>query len=330
MNDNELRLVADIGGTHARFALAQGEAVRAEAALACAAFPGPLQAVQRYLDEVDIDRGRLREAAFAIAAPIAGADQITMTNVHWRFSVSELRRALGLRRLIVLNDFTALAMSVRHLPESELIHVAGAQAAPRAPIAVLGPGTGLGVSGLIPAGEDWVPLQGEGGHASLAPNTDREAALLRELRRRFGHVSAERAISGPGLVNLHEAICALDGKDAERLQPAEIMQRAVEERCPICAEALQTFCALLGSVTGDLVLTLGALGGVYLGGGILPRMVDYFLHSPFHARYLDKGRYRDYLAPVPIRVITTPHPAFVGLAHAFDSPGPRLESLDQI
>lgn len=329
MTNDELRLIADIGGTHARFALAQRGAVREQAAFACADFPGPLEAVQRYLDDAEIDRGRLREAAFAVAAPIAGADQINMTNVHWRFSVSELRRALGLRRLIVLNDFTALAMSVRHLPEHELIHVAGAQTAPRAPIAVLGPGTGLGVSGLIPAGEHWVPLQGEGGHVSLAPDNDREVALLRELWRRYGHVSAERVISGPGLVNLYEAICAVEHRDPESLEPADVMQRGIERRCPICAEALQTFCALFGRVTGDLVLTLGALGGVCIGGGIIPRMVDYFLRSPFHESYLDKGRYRDYLAPVPIRIITTPHPAFRGLAHAFDAPGPRLESLPE-
>ncbi|MCC6715158.1 MAG: glucokinase [Gammaproteobacteria bacterium] len=329
MTNDELRLIADIGGTHARFALAQGEAVRAEAALASADFPGPLEAARRYLDDVKIERGRLREAAFAVAAPIAGADRIDMTNLAWRFSVSDLRRALGLQRLIVLNDFTALAMSVRHLPATELVQVAGAGSAPRAPIAVLGPGTGLGVSGLIPTGDHWVPLQGEGGHVSLAPGNEREAALLQQLRRRFGHVSAERAISGPGLVNLYETICAVDGKSPENVQPEEIMQRAVDARCPSCAEALQTFCALLGSVTGDLVLTLGALGGVYLGGGILPRMPDYFLRSPFHARYLDKGRYRDYLAPVPIRIVTTPNPAFVGLAHAFDTPGPRLESLDK-
>ncbi len=327
MTNNEPRLIADIGGTHARFALAQGEAVREEAALACTDFAGPLEAARKFLDDVKIESGRLREAAFAIAAPIAGADQINMTNVHWRFSVSELRRQLGLRRLIVLNDFTALAMSVRYLPADELIHAGGEQTAPRAPIAVLGPGTGLGVSGLIPAGEHWVPLQGEGGHVSLAPDNDREVALLQQLWRRYGHVSAERVISGPGLVNLYEAICAVERKEPQSLQPVDIMQRGVEGRCPMCAEALRTFCGLFGSVTGNLVLTLGALGGVYIGGGIVPRMGEYFMRSPFHERYLGKGRYRDYLAPVPIRIITAPHPAFVGLAHAFDTPGPRLESL---
>jgi glucokinase len=327
MIDMDMRLIADIGGTQARFALAQGKAVREEAALSCADFAGPLEAARKYLDDVKIGHRRLREAAFAIAAPIAGADQINMTNVHWRFSVRELRRELGLRRLIVLNDFTALAMSVRYLPANELIHVAGAQTAPRAPIAVLGPGTGLGVSGLIPAGEHWVPLQGEGGHVSLAPDNDREVALLQQLWRRYGHVSAERVISGPGLVNLYEAICAVERKDPEALQPADVMQRGIQGSVPMCAEALQTFCALLGRVTGDLVLTLGALGGVYIGGGIVPRMADYFLRSPFHESYLDKGRYRDYLAPVPIKIITTPHPAFIGLAHAFDTPGPRLECL---
>lgn len=326
MKGNELRLVADIGGTHTRFALAQGAAVHEEATLASADFPGPREAVRKYLDGVTVESSRVREAAFAIAAPLAGADRVNMTNQHWQFSVSELRRELGLDRLIVINDFTALAMAVRHLPANELIHVAGAESAPRAPIAVIGPGTGLGVSGLIPAGEHWVPLQGEGGHVSLAPGSDREVALLQQLRRRYGHVSAERAISGPGLVNLYEAICAVDGRKAEALQPPDVMQRAVEGSCPICAEALRTFCALLGGVTGNLVLTLGARGGVYLGGGIIPHMTDYFLRSPFHERYLAKGRYRDYLAPVPIRIITTAFPAFIGLMQAFDAPGPRLES----
>jgi glucokinase len=237
-----------------------------------------------------------------------------------------VRQQLGLSRLIFLNDFTALAMAVRHLPESELEAIGGGRAVPDAPIALIGPGTGLGVSGLIPSGSHWIALQGEGGHATLSVTNEREMAVLRQLHQRFSHVSAERVISGPGLVNLYEAISALDRKVPDALTPKEITRRAGESSCARCMEAVSMFCALFGTMAGNLVLTLGAVGGLYIGGGVVPHLGRLFKASPFRDRFEDKGRYAEYLSAVPVYLIRSPLPAFVGLARAFVDPGPRLEA----
>jgi glucokinase len=312
------RLVADVGGTNARFALLDGEQVRDELVLSCANYSTLVAAIEHYLTTVDATSGtrRPREAAIAIAGPVTG-DMIRMTNHVWQFSAATTRRQLRLERLLFLNDFTALALALRHLPASELQAVGGGRAVASAPVALIGPGTGLGVSGLIPAGDVWVALQGEGGHATLSVMTERETAMLAALRQRFSHVSAERVISGPGLVNLYDALCTVDGSAAEVLTPPEITRRAREASCRVCQEVVNMFCALLGTVAGNLALTLGALGGVYIGGGIIPSLGPVFLSSPFRDRFEDKGRYADYLAAIPTTVIHTPLPAFIGLTQAF-------------
>ena len=320
-----LRLLGDIGGTNARFALCEGLSIRDVRQLHCADYSNIDQAVASYLNSVG-ERQSVQEAALDIAAPLSG-DHISMTNHNWRFSVSELRQKMHWRRLIVLNDFTALAMALRYLPESELRQVGGIKQASDAPIALLGPGTGLGVSGLIHAGEHWLPLQGEGGHVSLAPGNEREAAVLKQLWRRFDHVSAERVLSGPGLVNLYTALCELAGVAVQPYQAADITEHALNNSCEQSVEALQMFCGLLGSVAGNLVLTLGATHAVYVGGGIVPRLGDYFAQSTFRSRFESKGRYVEYLRPVPVYVINSAQPAFVGLAQAFTNPGARIESL---
>jgi len=319
------RLLADIGGTNARFALSIDGAIHASTILTCNQYPHFEQAVQAYLDSQLAQYGRPREAAFAIAAPIVG-DSVAMTNHTWHFSVAALRARLSLQRLIVLNDFTALAMSLRYLPAAELHQIGGGKPAPNAPIALLGAGTGLGVSGLIPHGMHWVPLQGEGGHVTMGASDAREAAVLEVLRPRFAHISAERLLSGPGLVLLYEALCAVDGASSSLLQPADVSERGLNGSDAQCRGALDLFCAMFGTVAGNLVLTLGAHGGVYIGGGIVPRLGDFFANSRFRQRFEAKGRYADYLAPVPAYVINSALPAFVGLVHAFDDPGPRVES----
>ncbi len=311
------RLIADIGGTNARFALCTGQRIHDELTLRGADYPTLLQAISHYLAQVQ-PALPVTEAALAIAGPVTG-DVVSMTNHHWRFSVNALREQLGLQQLHVINDFTALAMAIRHLPDHELQQIGGQRDhAPAKPIALLGAGTGLGVSGLIPHGHHWIPLQGEGGHVSLAPGTVREAAILQALWRTFDHVSAERVLSGSGLENLYRAICTLEGVPAEALSAADITARALDQSSSHCVETLDTFCALLGSVAGNLVLTLGATQAVYIGGGIVPRFGDYFARSPFRARFEAKGRYVDYLCPVPVYVIHTEQPAFIGLSHSFD------------
>src|SRR5262245_51845443 len=305
------RLIADIGGTNARFALLDGAQRRDEVVLACADYPDLVAAVEHYL--LTVGAQRPAEAAMAIAGPITG-DIVRMTNHVWQFSASQTRQRLGLRRLVILNDFTALAMAVRHLPAEALEPIGGGRPVPNHPIAVLGPGTGLGVSGLIPSGVHWIPLQGEGGHVTLSVMNEREIAVLGQLHQRFSHVSAERVLSGPGLVNLYEALCAIEGTVPQTLTPPEVTRRAKEASCRICLESVSIFCALLGTLAGNLALTLGALGGVYIGGGIVPTLGRLFTSSHFRDRFEEKGRQADYLARVPTYVIRTELPALIGLA----------------
>ena len=321
------RLIADIGGTNARFALLDGRTWHDEIVLRCADYPDIVSAIEDYLQKVGAASGPARplEAALAIAGPITG-DIVRMTNHVWQFSAARTRQSLGWHRLIMVNDFTALAMAIRHLPENELEQVGGGQSVPGAPLALIGPGTGLGVSGLIPTGEHWIPLQGEGGHVTLAVMNERELAVLQQLHQRFTHVSAERVVCGPGLVNLYEALCGLEGVVPKVLTPPEITRRAREGSCRICLEALSIFCALLGTLAGNLVLTLGATGGCYIGGGIVPGLGSFFTSSHFRNRFEDKGRFADYLSRVPTYVIRSELPAFVGLATAFTAPGPRWEA----
>lgn len=324
------RLLADIGGTNARFALSIDGVIAHEIEYFCANFPDLVAAAETYLAAVAKQAPRPTQGSLSIAGPVQ-TDAIAMTNHPWRFSVQEIRQQLRFDRLIAMNDFTALALAIRHLPPEGLRQVGGGAAKPHAPIALLGAGTGLGVSGLIPATGatpvEWVPLQGEGGHVNMPVTTARELAVLGQLQARFGHVSAERVLSGPGIVNLYSALCAIDDVTAKFTAPADITREALTEGDALCSETLQVFCALLGTVAANLVLTLGAHGGVYIGGGIVPRLGHYFTASSFRARFEDKGRYRNYLAAVPAYVIEVAQPAFIGLQQSFAVKGPRVESV---
>ena len=316
------RLVADVGGTNARFGwiAAAGADITDIATLPCAEHATLADAVRAYLRSTGL--GAPAAMAMGIANPITG-DAVRMTNHHWSFSIAALQAELGLQRLIVLNDFTSLALALPSLRAEDVRQVGGGPTRPRAPMALIGPGTGLGVSGLVPAGGDtWVALAGEGGHVTLPATTPREAAVIEQIRQRHGHPSAERAISGAGLVTLYEAVCALDGAPAVPSTPADVTARALAGTCPHSREAVLHLCALLGSVAGNLALTLGALGGVYIGGGIVPRLGELFEQSPFRARFEAKGRFRDYLAGIPVFVIDTPvSPALRGTARALDQDG---------
>jgi glucokinase len=325
--DSATKLIADIGGTNARFALLEGDDVNDEQVFPCAQFPTLVDAIQSYLAGIGAESGarRPQQGAMAIAGPITG-DHIRMTNHVWEFSAATTRRQLGLERLIFLNDFTALAMAIRHLPPQELDQIGGGREVLGSTIALLGPGTGLGVSGLVPAGEHWIALQGEGGHVTLAVMNEREHAALNQLRQRFSHVSAERVLSGPGLVNLYDALCAIEGVVPDAVTPKDVTERALAGTCKLSLETVSMFCGLLGTMSGNLVLTLGAVGGLYIGGGIVPQLGKFFRNSSFRDRFEDKGRYADYLADVPIYVIRTELPAFIGLVRAFVDPGPRWEA----
>jgi glucokinase len=309
----ETRLVGDIGATNARFGLVSPDgAVLHWRTHACENYPTIDAALAEYLGE----RGGLptpRQAAIAVASPVTG-DLVAMTNHPWRFSVAALRAHFGFERLEVINDFTAQALALPHLAPDQRLPVGGGSPAPGAPLAVLGPGSGLGVSGLVPCGAGWVALTGEGGHATMAPASDRESAVLDHMRRRFDHVSAERLLSGPGLVNLYGTLAEIDRIPSKGYTAAQITDLGMRGEDAVCAEATEFFCAMLGTVAGNLALTLGSRGGVFVAGGIVPRLGDYFVQSPFRARFEAKGRFESYLAAIPTYVVTYPLAAFVGCA----------------
>jgi glucokinase len=304
-------LVGDIGGTNARFALVENGGVKDQRLLLCADHATIEAAISAYL--LDVGGAAPESAAIAVACPVTG-DRVTFTNSPWSFSIAALRQELGLERLEIVNDFAANALAVPHLGPEHLVKVGAGAAVAGAPIGVIGPGSGLGVGGLVPAGAGWIALAGEGGHATMPPTTERESALLDHMRRRYDHVSAERVLSGPGLVNLYNILAELDGVPAASFSPAQVTDPTIGEQEPLCREAVDLFCAMLGTVAGNLALTFGARGGVYIAGGIVPKLGQRFVASSFRERFEAKGRFRPYLAAIPTFVITHPVPAFVGLA----------------
>lgn len=307
------RLLADIGGTYARFTIETAPgAFQHTASLRCADHADFHAAVRAYLERLPPGRvGPIEHAAIAIANPVEG-DAVRMTNYHWRFSIEQMRSRLGLETLVVVNDFTALAMSLPRLTPGQRRQVGGGLARERSVLGVLGAGSGLGVSGLIPAAEGWVALGTEGGHTSFSPRDEREIAILRYGLHDHSHLSHERLLSGPGIELIHRALRHRAGLAPESLAAPEITRRALEHSDPVCAETLEAFCAVLGTVAGNLAVTLGALGGIYIGGGIVPRLGEYFDRSPFRARFEDKGRFTDYVKGIPTYVITAEHTTFVG------------------
>jgi glucokinase len=303
------RLVADIGGTHARFALCgpDGEP-RDEEWLQVADHPGVVEAARAYL------AGRkVADAVFAVATPV-DSDRIELTNAPWAFSIRATRDALGLARLAVINDFAAQALAVPRLGADDRIQIGGGEPQAGQAIAVIGPGTGLGVSGLLPVNGIWYPIASEGGHVSLAPHDDRDAALLACLRRRFEHVSSERVLSGPGLINLATALAEIDGETLALDDPREVSRLAESGECPFCKEALERFSSLLGAASGDLALTFCALGGVYISGGLCRNLGPLFDLERFRASFVAKGRFVDYLSRIPIYLVTRRDPGLVGAA----------------
>ena len=306
------RLLADIGATHARFALQSAPGVfREVAVLRCDDFAGIVPLLRHYLaDHQDVT---LHHGAFAVANPISG-DYVRMTNRAWEFSTDAVRRELGLATLLIVNDFTALATALPTFAREDLLQVGPGKPVPGAVIGVLGPGTGLGVSGGIPTADGFVTLGSEGGHVNFAPFDEREFAILQYAWREWPHVSNERLISGPGMEVIYRALADRNGVQAPVRTAVTIMAGALDDNDPLCLETLECFCGMLGGAAANLAVTLGAFGGVYIGGGIVPRMTEWFASSPFRARFEAKGRFSDYLADIPTYVITAPNPAFHGVA----------------
>jgi len=294
------RLLGDVGGTGARFAWV-ADAGAPLVALAPAAGP-PAVSIEAEIRSV-LEASRLplpASCALGVAAPMTG-DRVEMTNREWTFSVAGLRRSLGVARLLVLNDFAALGHGLDGLRPGDARRVGGGRSVAGASMALVGPGTGLGVGGRLRTVEGTTALVGEGGHATLAAGDDREAQLIALLRRRLGHASAESVLSGPGLAHLHAAVCELDGRPFEPLDARRIVEGAAADAA--CAATVNLFFAFLGAFAGDLALTLGAQGGVYIAGGIVSRLGDAIDRSTFRERFEAKGRRRAYLEAIATSVI---------------------------
>ncbi|HEY1629964.1 MAG TPA: glucokinase [Rhizomicrobium sp.] len=312
MTSKPYGLVADIGGTHARFAVAalEGSAIREPRNFAVADYQNVDDAAREFLAEEGLTHPP-EALVFAVAGPVTDG-RIHFTNSGWAFSESELRETLGVKRARLVNDFEAQARAVAVLKPAALVRIGGPDAFdPKADgtIALVGPGTGLGVGGLARKDGASIALVSEGGHAGFAPADETDATILEALRKKFGHVSAERLLSGPGLANLFEAMSAKTPP-----APEEITARAKSDPKSFEAEVFARFCAILGSVAGDIALILGARAGVVLAGGILPNAIALLQASGFRARFEDKGRFADYLRAIPTRLIVEPHAGLIGAA----------------
>jgi glucokinase len=306
------KLIADIGGTNARFALARDGRVEHLTVLPTGDY-GTLQDAARAFLAGLPPGTRVTRGVIDMAGPVIG-DHVSLTNSGWSFSIAEARAALGFTELKVVNDFAAAALGIPLLAAADSIRIGGGEAVARGPIGVIGPGTGLGVAALTYLNDRWVVLPGEGGHATLPAATREEGAVIDLLRDRFGHVSAERALSGHGLQNLHQALAHLSGTKAEPLSDHAITAAALDGSDALCGRVLDLFCCMLGTVAGNLAITLGATGGIYLVGGILPRFAERFGASGFRARFESKGRFAEYMRAIPTYLVTHENPALLGLA----------------
>jgi glucokinase len=313
----EWGLVGDIGATNSRLALVGPDGSFSQIRVfACDEFAGLAEMIETYFSS----KARTHippRAVLAVASPVTG-DEVTFTNVPWTFSIEGLRRRLGFDKLRVINDFVANALAIPLLTVKDRVQVGPGTPVAGDPIGVIGPGSGLGVSAVVP-GNPVIQIDGEGGHVTMAAADEREAKVLDLLRLRFDHVSAERVLSGPGLINLYAALCELSGEPIAELSPAQITDARMGEAHPRAREATAMFCAMLGTVAGNLALTLGARGGIYIAGGIVPRRGAPFAQSDFRARFEAKGRFRDYLAAIPTYVITRPCPALLGAAQMLET-----------
>ncbi len=305
------RLVSDIGGTNARFALVGDDGwPKDEKTLRTKDFPGVVEAASAFL------KGRRVDGLVLVVAGPVESDRIALTNCPWTFSLEGTKVALGVDRLIAINDFVAQALSIPRLDPSGCVKLGGGEALEDRPIAVIGPGTGLGVAGLLKIDGIYRPIATEGGHVAFAPKDEIEAAVLGLLRERFGHVSNERLLSGPGLVNLASALAQLRGADLSVESPAAVVAGADERACPICTEAIQRLCDLLGAAAGDLALTYGARGGVYLTGGMISHLGAWFDQDRVMQAFIDKGRFEDYLKTIPLMRVLRTDTGLIGAAAA--------------
>lgn len=321
-------IVADIGGTNARFAcVTAAGGVGQVQTLLVADHRDVVEATRAYLASLaparvsTVASVRVQHAVFAVASPVSG-DEVRLTNGPWTFSRRKVMAELGLKTLRVINDFEALALSLPHLGAHQIRPWAAAPT-PSGMLAVVGAGTGLGVAGVLQTADGWHAVSGEGGHATLAASDAFERELLNHAGREGAHVSAEALLSGTGLPRLHRAVAATLGVAVDALTAERIIARGLSGDDVVCSRVVDAFCALLGGFSGNVALTLGARGGVYIGGGIVPRLGERFFQSAFRERFEAKGRYGDYLRVVPTALITDTWVALTGAAYALNPPTTR-------
>jgi glucokinase len=313
-------LLGDIGATNARFALMTDGLLGPVKWIAVARYPQFADAIEDLLQEQFCER-LVGNAVFAVAGPVEG-ESCNLTNCSWTIDGREMRDRFKLQTVRIINDFEATALSSPHLMEGDVRSLGGGRAVSGAPMVVLGPGSGLGVAGLVGDGARRIVIASEGGHATLAATSRREDVILDLLRQRFGHVSAERVLSGPGLENLYRAIAAVDEIDVPLRSASEITRAGLQGGCSASRAALDMFCEMLGGFAGNVALTYGARGGVYIAGGIAPRILDHLAVTEFRSRFVQKGRFQAYLEAIPSQVIVHPAATFLGLMSLSDTASP--------
>jgi glucokinase len=309
-------LVADIGGTNARFAIhdLERDELTKVIVLTVADHPTFHGALQHLLEHVR----KLRQwepwpnaACLAVACP-PDSETISFTNSDWRFTRRDLSRWLNGIPTTLINDFSAIGYAIPHLKPFEWHQLGGATPRAKEPIAIIGPGTGLGMGLLVPTADGYQVVDGEGGHIDFAPVNEREIAIWYQLKKRFPRISAERLLSGDGIVNIYQALCAIESVAETFTSAPQITDAAIKEEDEIAAETLSVFCQVLGSTAGNLALISGAKSGVYIAGGIVPRFVEYMEKSDFRKRFEDKARFEYYMKDIPVRVIQKQHLGLFG------------------
>ncbi|BBH31735.1 glucokinase [Pseudomonas sp. St290] len=317
----KLALVGDIGGTNARFALWKNHNLENIQVLATADYACPEDAIQVYLSGLGLKPGAIGSVCLSVAGPVSG-DEFRFTNNHWRLSNLAFCETLQVEKLLLVNDFSAMALGMIRLRPDEYRVVCEGTPEPMRPAVVIGPGTGLGVGTLLDLGEGrFAALPGEGGHVDLPMSSPRETQLWQHIYNEIGHVSAETALSGSGLPRVYRAICAVDGH-VPVLDTPESITAAGLAGDPIALEVLEQFCRWLGRVAGNNVLTLGGRGGVYIVGGVVPRFADFFLESGFARCFADKGCMSDYFKGIPVWLVTAPYSGLMGAGVALEQSTP--------
>lgn len=310
-----MRLVADVGGTSIRLGLVGDEDTTptAIAKVRSADFDSLQAALTGYIEENQATK--ISEACIAVAGPV-NEDRVKLTNLPWAFSQTELQRALRVDKLAVINDFAAVALAIPHLGDADCTQIGAGHADHSLPVVALGPGTGLGAAMLVAHDTHHQVISTEAGHAAIAAETEIEHAIVKHFATNGAHIKREFFISGSGLQALHSALSTLQDAQVPTLSPAEIQQRACAGGDALCEQALSIFCGWLGGVCADQALCCGARGGVYVGGGMVKRFLDFFVASDFRRRFEDRGAMRGYLEAIPTYVIIRDYCALLGAGNA--------------